>query len=187
MRRYPELERWFHWSRTHFLEDGSVGIHLDRLLSQEEVFLLPSGIELWMAFQVLLQEHQLAAYCGLVYSLNVIGTEPVHQVPVEKTALQLELSQALEPPTLYYSDLASGSEVAASQDIRIPMNALFRELELADVSIFYREFRTLQAVEENWEFSRCLYFIKRIETAMASHMTPDHVVEPETKQVSSNH
>lgn len=181
MRRNPELERWFYSSRTHFLEYGSVGIHLDRLLPREEVFQLSSGIELWMAFQKLLQEHPLTVYCGLVYSLDVIGTEPVHQAPIEQTALQRELLRALEPPTLYYADLASGSEITALQDIRIPMNVLFRELDVADVSIYYREFRTHQAVEENWEFSRCLYFIKRIGDTTTPELAPDEILAPKTK------
>jgi hypothetical protein len=133
-------------------------VHIDTLLGSElpAEELLPLSLQLFTDLIDIIKQMGITFQPGIVIPLIDGSQELEASVPLSFDELEKQLHE-LERPSLYLIDRETWKYVQVFEEYKYPICFDLLKLETDDIYVYYREFRSMMAIENNWEFTRCIY------------------------------
>ncbi len=161
------LQTWINNNHEILIREGFVSAHVDeilnRTLSKDEVLKTSIGTFFTLIEYIANQKEKLIPL--LVVPLQDLGNRITFAVPKSIEDILNDIRISEEPPSLYLMLNHPNFGLEMCEEYKIPLS-----FDLVDgndnkkIFVYYREFRCEQAIESQWEFSRCLYVNLRPES-----------------------
>lgn len=147
------ITKWIDMALEMVAENRPVSSHLDEILSPQAFSRHPIDASL-ATFRTAADVFGVRLECSLLLCWPCGATPALEPTP----PASLSECDGEEPPSLIILHSHAGTLHEEVEEYRRPVHASAMGVPVDNVVAYYRCFRDLEAIENDWEFSRALYF-----------------------------
>jgi hypothetical protein len=152
-----KIIQWLENELPHISLADPVSVHLEELLGRElkGEELVTRAVEVFSALVKELAVRGIRAIPLLAIPLHARSNRLTREVPQDLMALVEDLD--MQTPSLYLLHRDAFSHAEFCEEYRYPLPFDLTGLPEAGFYAYYREFRYPDAIENDWEYTRCVY------------------------------